>query len=163
MNPESVYHDGDTTCAQTYATLLMHHEERHPETVTSGLGLIPARMTVRGELRFWKQDRWIESRWPKRNNFWSFTSKASVESRDSLRHIDWVLQHLEGKDHEFAQLVADGWEPTLSVFWYSDHGHGGPVTTPLTMKRLAQLEIPLWFDFYDSDDEPDPSDADPGP
>lgn len=61
-----------------------------------------------------------------------------------------TLIGLEGKDEVFFGLVARGWEPEISVFWMSDHGHGGPVLTPPTMARLAALGTHLWIDFYDS-------------
>ena len=159
LNPEQAYKDIYATCAMTYASLWLRHDSRHPDEVTEALGLTPRRLGIVGETRRQNRGVWHERAdrgypvRPNRSSHWAVSSEDEVESRDALRHIDWVLALLNKKDAAFATLLADGWEPVMSVFWHSNSGHGGPVTTVPTLARLAALGIPLSFDFYDSDHE----------
>lgn len=92
---------------------------------------------------------------------WSQSTKGHVDSRDSRRHVDWLLAWLQGKTREVEQLQAAGWEVEISVFWHSKNGHGGPVVPPSSMKTMGELGITLGFDFYDSDPEEE-AEAAPG-
>ena len=81
------------------------------------------------------------------------SSEGRIESRDSRRHIDYLLSLLDGKDEAVASLKAVGWKFDVFVFWES-RGGGGPMLTPSTMSRLAELGIEIGFDVYflDSDE-----------
>ena len=37
----------------------------------------------------------------------------------------------------------------ISCFWVSASHHGGPVLSPKEMRILADLDIEIWFDYYD--------------
>jgi len=38
-------------------------------------------------------------------------------------------------------------------YWISKQGHGGPTISPAQSKRLAELDLELFFDFYGPFDE----------
>ncbi len=146
--PPNTYWDDDSTCTRTYATLRIVHRDAHPEAVTALLGLEPSDLWVKGELRRMRDGEWCDVRRPNKESRWMLTSDEQLDSRDSLRHIDWVLEGFETKNAEFFQLASAGWEFMMAVYWESEHGDGGPRTTPLTMQRLSDLGIELWYDVY---------------
>lgn len=67
-----------------------------------------------------------------------------------MRHIDYLLEAIDGKDDLLASLVREGWEIDVSVFWVSNGG-GGPMISPQTMGRLSQLNLEIGFDVYFND------------
>ena len=68
---------------------------------------------------------------------------------------DWILDQIEPRALALAGIQARAAEVSLSCFWVSAHGHGGPSLLPGQMQRLAALNLPLWFDIYFDDDEAD--------
>ena len=48
----------------------------------------------------------------------------------------------------------------ISCFWGSRCGHGGPTLSARQTRRLADLELELWFDVYfEGDEDPAPTPA----
>jgi len=48
-------------------------------------------------------------------------------------------------------------EFSFSCYWGSAYGHGGPEISPNTLRRIADLDATLWFDFYDLGSDLPPS------
>lgn len=145
------YDDEYGTCAQTYATLCIYPGEIDPTAVTERLGIEPSSWQRQGELPQ-RDDR------PPRAatlNGWFLTSKDRIDSRDSRRHIDWILDQIEPSAGALRSLQLEGCRTEVSCFWISQSGHGGPTIPPGQMKRLADLGLVLWFDFYGPHDEDD--------
>lgn len=86
---------------------------------------------------------------------WFLTTKGRFDSRDSRRHIDWLLDQIEGKAAELRSLQAEGCRMTVSCYWAAASCGGGPMIPAEQMRRLGALDIELWFDVYfHGDDEP---------
>ena len=146
------YNDEYPTCAKTYATLCIYPEEIDPPIVTHHLGIEPSNWQRKGKAIE------LDGRPLPRVailNSWSLTSKGQVDSRDSRRHIDWLLDQLDPKAEAIDTLQEMGCRMVISCFWASRSGHGGPMLPPTQMKRLGKLNIELWFDFYGPYDEDD--------
>lgn len=159
------YIDDYGTCEKTHASLLVRGGPDSPESVTELLGIQPTRMRVIGRAAAWRRGEWYgeSSGLIARDNMWLTSSEDEVDSRDSLRHIDYLLELLEGKGLEMAALQSQGWESYISVFWDSRHGHGGPRLTPPTMQQLAQLGLELSYDVYYTDPGKEPEEVEGHP
>jgi Domain of unknown function (DUF4279) len=147
-----MYDDDYGTCAKTYAALLIYPVRTDPETITERLGIEPSHWQrkggpIAGSLR--RPPRIAEI------DLWSLSTEGHVESRDSRRHIDWLLDRIEGKAAELRSLQDEGGRICVSCFWLSLSGQGGPTISPGQMRRLGALNIELWFDVYFvGEDEP---------
>lgn len=144
------YSDSYGTCNETYASLIISRGADPPQVVTEQLCLQPTTMRELGQAGRWRNGEWLgqASELISRFHIWKLETKGIVESRDSLRHIDYLLEILDGKEDVLVSLARDGWKIEICVFWDSKWGHGGPIITPITMSRLAQLGIALWYDVY---------------
>ncbi|MBX3115237.1 MAG: DUF4279 domain-containing protein [Fimbriimonadaceae bacterium] len=141
----NTYHDDYPTCRQTYVSLCFRGNA-DPNSITQSLCIEPVRSSAPGDLSLTGQIRMDSN--------WVFSSEGLVDSRDTLHHLDWLLQNLNGKDDAINKLQDEGWKACIWVFWDSKSGHGGPTLTPYTMKRLAELSLVLYFDnYYSSDNE----------
>jgi hypothetical protein len=142
-----MYNDEYPTCARTYATLRLYPGEIDPSSVTQRLGIEPTEWQRSGEL-------WLRSGRPLING-WFLRSRDHVESRDSRRHVDWLLDRVAPKAEAIKGLQETGCKMDISCYWLSRSGHGGPTVSPSQMARLAELNIGLWFDFYGPYEEAD--------
>lgn len=145
--------DDYPTCADTFATLLVFTGDADPDAVTARLGIQPTGSARRGEVS--TSDRGVRSL--SSVNLWSLRSKGSVDSRDSRRHVDWLLDRAESAAEALRTLQKEGCRTEIACHWVSKHGHGGPIIPPSQMRRLADLDIELWFDFYGPFDDDPPS------
>lgn len=141
MRTETSYDDEYATCAYTHAWLRVMSEDLQPEAVTSALGIQPTTTQVRGGLRS------PNSKHTHKFGGWFLESAGHVQSRDSRRHLDWLLSQLHGKATAIAELKDQGNLVDLCVRWDSV-GHGGPSLNPTHMVQLGELGIELWFDVY---------------
>jgi len=135
--------DDYPTCQETYATLRVYHDTADPNDVSSALGLTPSstqrvgeQFERRGIIRTYRLAGWF------------YGSKSAVESYDSQKHLHWLCDRLEPLDQQLRALRAAGWRMDIACFWDSSPGHGGPTLSPALLRRLAALEIELWFDVY---------------
>jgi hypothetical protein len=70
-----------------------------------------------------------------------------VNSADNALHIAALLEIFGGKQEEFESLRSAGCETDVSCYWVSS-GQGGPSLEVETMKELARLGLPIWWDVY---------------
>lgn len=134
------YDDNYPTCKATYASFLLYHEDLEPDEVSRRLSLAPSAAFVKGPAGS------AGSRAPRGG--WILSSKSTVDSKDTRRHVDWLLDRLEGRGSELAALRESGYEMSISCYWRSVEGHGGPTLSPPQMRRLLALELEIWFDMY---------------
>jgi hypothetical protein len=141
------YIDDYGTCSETYATLRVYHDALPPTEVTARLGLEPDDQQFKGIPRP-NRDR------PAPINGWFLSSEHKVKSRDSRRHIDWLVSQIVGRRDEVEAMLSDGFRIDISSYWASRSGHGGPTISPYQMQRLARLGIEVSWDiyFYDEDE-----------
>lgn len=137
--------DDYATCAETYVTLQIYHRTADPKIVGELLNLTPTSTQLVGEAYEHRQT----SR-TKRYEIsgWFLRSKTFVQSFDSEKHLNWLLDQLEGREPALEELRKAGWWMNISCLWDSQYGHGGPTFSPALFNRLASQGIELWFDVY---------------
>jgi hypothetical protein len=140
-----MYDDDYGTCARSYATLLTYPDGTDPTSITERLGIIPSSWQRRGEpiaSSLHQPPRIAEI------DGWFLTTKGRLESRDSRRHIDWLLDQIEERATELRALQDEGCRICISCYWVAASCGGGPTISPEQMKRLGEQNIELWFDIY---------------
>ena len=138
------YDDDYPTCEATRVTLRVYTGEVDPEEVTAVLGLNPTAIHRAGGSRPGQR---------KTVNGWFFGSAQHVDSRDSRRHIDWLLSHISPRKHLIHGLIGRGVKADICCFWSSKQGHGGPTLSRVQLIGLADLGIDFWYDIYDFSSE----------
>lgn len=140
------YVDDYAACESTHVELCVYTGSVDPELVTSCLGIQPTNWQRAGECPH-ATDSPRAGR-PAKLSAWFLSSRDEVSSRDVRRHIDWILDRLDGKVEALCLLREKGCEMHLSCYWMSACGHGGPTLSPSQMGRLAELGLDLAFDIY---------------
>lgn len=135
--------DDYPTCEETYVTLRVYHESADPASVSSALRLEPSKSQRVGESY---ERRGVTRRY--KLSGWFLCSEGRVESYDTAKHLDWLLQQLQPRQQAFDTLRAQGWRIDIACLWDSHAGHGGPTFPPELLRRLADLGVELWFDIY---------------
>jgi hypothetical protein len=140
------YQDGYPSCAYTHVWFRIAHQDLQPAAITRLLGVRPSKAHPTGvSVRLW------ESAPPRKAKMggWWLETEGQVKSFDARRHIDWVLDRLDGKGPTLRKLLRKGYLVDLCCVWHahSDTG-GGPTLSPAQLTRLAKLGIDLWFDIY---------------
>jgi hypothetical protein len=80
-------------------------------------------------------------------NYWSWCTRDRVDSADNTLHIAALLESFGAKQSEFESLRNSGCETDICCYWVST-GQGGPSLDVATMKELARLGLPIWWDVY---------------
>jgi hypothetical protein len=76
-----------------------------------------------------------------------------VESTSVERHIRYLLDLLEPHSDTLLHIMTEQeLKADFFCLWVSAEGHGGPMLSPETMRRIAALHAELGFDFYGPDD-----------
>ncbi|NWK57778.1 DUF4279 domain-containing protein [Verrucomicrobiaceae bacterium N1E253] len=122
------------------------HDDISPTEVTTRLNVEPTRQNVKGE-------KIAGIRRPARINGWFLSSQNKVESFDSRRHIDWILDQIYERSEELNDMMEQGFCIDITSFWVSKSANGGPTLSPYQMKRLSDLNIEVWWDIYFDDDD----------
>ena len=146
------YNDEYATCSETYATLRVYPVDIDPNQVTSLFKVEPTSVQLKGD----KIDGLVLHELGEKHNSskkilldgWFLTSKDQFDSLDIRRHLDWVLDHFEGKRSCFDEVKKLGGRFDISCYWLSESGHGGPTLSPSQCKKLSDLGIDVWFDCY---------------
>ena len=128
-----------TTCLETYATLRIFSESMAPNEIGNLLGVdatrsVPADPTSQIVRR-------------RVTNFWAWSSEDAVSAVDNLQHIAAIISVLEGRADKLDRLRARGCQIDISCYWVST-GQGGPQLDSATLKSLAALDLPIWWDVY---------------
>ncbi|MBI3462420.1 MAG: DUF4279 domain-containing protein [Planctomycetes bacterium] len=144
MDDFMIYDDDYPTCARTHATVRIYPPEViDPREITRRLGIEPSSWQRKG-------DHSPEGKPPRiyKTHGWFLTSKGIVGSKDSRRHLDWLLEQIGPKAEALRELHREGCRMDVSCFWESQSGQGGPTVSPRQMEQLARLNLDLWFDLY---------------
>jgi hypothetical protein len=140
------YDDDYPTCASTHATLCIYlSDDDDPTILSEKLGLQPSRTQVKGELRQGKVKRWPTASF--------LETSEEIRSKDVRRHIDWLLEQIQGKSEIIQQLQVADSEVHISCYWASAVGHGGPMLDQDILKRIAEFNIGISFDIYFAGDK----------
>jgi len=140
------------SCSRTYATLRIHSKHIHPDEVTRRLKVKPTRTTVAGTAAGPKGRKHV--------NAWYLSTQGKLRSKDSRRHIDWLLDKIEGASEEIGYLQNQGAFMDIPCYWGSASGNGGPTISPEQMKRLVPLNLEVWWDVYFEGDDEDTDEED---
>ncbi|NWK57779.1 DUF4279 domain-containing protein [Verrucomicrobiaceae bacterium N1E253] len=135
---QPIYNDGYSACSETYSTLCIYHNEKLPSDVTARLGIEPDREILKEE---------APTRHTKSNG-WFFGTKGKLQSRDSRRHIDWIVDRLEAKKDDVLCMTNEGYDISIFSLWVSESANGGPKLSPYQMHRLSELNIEVSWDIY---------------
>ena len=122
------YNDACPTCRETHATFRLTRESGiDGAAITEKLRLEPSDMSART---------------------WLLESENEIQSLDTRRHIDHLLDQLEPRRVALETLRSQGYSTDVFCYWVSAGGHGGPTVSPEQAGRLADLGIELGFDVY---------------
>ena len=142
----TMYNDNYGPCERTYVTLRVYSDGIPPETISARLGVEPSSSQIRGSLPPTATTSVIP-----RMHGWFLSSQGHIQSRDSRRHIDWLLDRVEPALPALRELLADGARADISCFWVRAWGHGGPTLSQTQLGRLALTGLDFFYDVYDSD------------
>lgn len=139
------YDDDWPTCVKTNATLRMFSDQVGPEAISKKLNINPTESFSKGESH---GNRGLI----RKLNGWLLNTEEAVDSKDTRRHIDWLLSKLSPRKIELDELRSNGVEVDISCLWMST-GQGGPLMSPQQMAVLCQLDLEIWWDIYFDDEE----------
>jgi Domain of unknown function (DUF4279) len=112
------YDDGYATCVETRSSLRIFSDIVGPLEVTARLDLQPTTSFTMGEPLGKSQQL-------RKSNGWFFSTKGLVQSRDTRRHLDWILDAIEPRRSAIDALIELGCRIDICGYWLSA-GHGGP-------------------------------------
>lgn len=142
MRLQTPYDTSYATCAYTHAWFRIMSPELDPDEVTALLDVVPSRVQRKGDVVPAKLDKVLS------RAGWFLSTKGVLDSKDSRHHLDWILDHLKGRQAALSKLHDRGYLIDLCVRWDSKTGDGGPTLSPKQMCELADLDIEIWFDVY---------------
>ena len=132
--------DDDAGCLRTYATLRIYSGDIAPSEISEILGLEPSRVWNKGS---------TETATPRKQNGWFLTSRGEVESLDTKRHVDFILNQLADNKSSIAGLTAQGLQVDIMCLWQSaNKSEGGPSLLPAQMLLLAEMGIAIAWNIY---------------
>jgi len=138
----TTYEDDYASCVETYATLRIFSDDSPPEEISAQLALEPTTSFKKGEPFSARVQR------PRPQHGWLLCTKGLVDSKDTRRHIDWLLDRVFPVASAFARVTKDGTLSDVYSFWVSARGQGGPMLSPSQMQRLATLGVECMYDVY---------------
>ena len=71
-----------------------------------------------------------------------------MRGNNASAHIDWLLDQLAGKANMIKDLQNRGFMIDVVVGWHATSWNTTPALSPDLMRRLAKLNLPIWFDVY---------------
>lgn len=134
------FDDEYPSCQATHATFRVFSNTLNPSSITDVLGVRPSESFAKGE-------PYGKNGLLRRATGWLLTSRDAVKSRDTRRHIAWILEQLATKGDAVRALRKTGAEIDVSCYYVSV-GQGGPTMSAEQMSELGQLGIDVWFDVY---------------
>jgi len=141
----SEYDDDYPTCVKTYSTLCIFSDAVDPAEISATLGVMATSSFKKGE-------PYSKGRLQRKANGWFYSTKGSVRSKDTRRHIDFILKALDSKETAIGTLRQKGCKMDISSYWVSI-GQGGPTLRPHQMTKLGNLGIEIWWDIYFDEEE----------
>ena len=148
MEADTSYNDEYSTCRSTFSTLRFYSDDISPFSISEVLDIEPTEYQVLGEPL--NKGGYREGKSPLiyKQNGWLLSTKSILESKDFRRHLDWILDRIEDKGEALRHLLDQGVDGSISCYWLSAYGHGGPQLNSQQARRLGGLGLGLWFDFY---------------
>jgi|688.fasta_scaffold734649_1 hypothetical protein len=127
-------------CQGTYATLCVYSDsDPQLARVLQEVAGLTASRTVENKLQSF-------GGFKLRRYGWFLTSKDQLDSLDVADHIWWICKKI--KQPEAIASLVPKYDISLSCFWSSDGGGGGPVLPKNLLSELGRIGIDLDFDLY---------------
>lgn len=145
--PTYPYDDELMSCRETYSTLRIFSDDILAAEISSVLMLEPTWSYLKGEAISPRVPR------PRPEHGWMLSSERHVHSRDTRRHIDWILDQLEPCSAAFENLISRGASVDIFSYWSSARGQGGPVLSPPQLARLARFRLECSYDIYFTEED----------
>jgi len=151
------YDDHYSGCLRTYATLRIYPGEIHPQEVSARLQIAPSKFWVRDEtlaaIPGQKSAQKATSGTKagpgaKAMHGWFLTTHGKLDSRDSRRHIDMLLEPLLPVAVELASLQQQGATVDIICFWHAAPQQGGPALSPRQLRTLSDLNIAIAWNIF---------------
>ena len=136
------YNDSYESCHETFVTLRIYSDDLSPEEISKSLKTEPSESVTKGDVYG------IKTKKIRKHNGWFLTSEGSIESKDCRRHFDFLADKIISFKPYLKELQNKGCKIDISCFWSSEQGQGGPTLSPIQLKKLAELELEIWFDIY---------------
>jgi len=136
MTSSLSYADDCATCLETHSTLRIYPASGDADLVTALLAIAPTKTQIKSATPYRRKPAWFRS------------SKGLLDSRDTRRHIDWILDRIEPATVALNNLRCAGAKIDIFSYWVSRSGDGGPMLSPSQLKRLAAMEIEIGWDVY---------------
>ena len=130
---------------ETYATFRLYDPQLDPDEISD---LMQIKST-----RQWRMGQELvpmDGEKPRTANLggWLLSSRDRINSLDAARHLEFLLDRLQGTGSCLKTLKARGYKMDVVVAWFSDSWNTCPAITPQIMQKLAALDLSLWFDVY---------------
>ncbi len=136
------YDDNYESCHETFVTLRIYSDNLNPEEISNFLKTKPSEIVIKGDIIGLKRKK------IRNHHGWFLTTEGLVKSKDCRRHIDYLADKIITLKSNLKELQKQGCEIDISCFWSSENGQGGPILAPKQLKKLAELELEIWFDIY---------------
>jgi hypothetical protein len=133
------YDDDYPTCEFTKSTLRIFADKISPAQITKILKLKPTKSFQKGE-------PFCKGRLFRKANGWFLGTNNFIKSRDTRRHIDFILQAI-GRKHRAIKLLRKHGCKLDIVSYFKSNGQGGPALWPYQMLKLGKLDIEVWWDL----------------
>jgi hypothetical protein len=143
-----------TTPERVRATFRVYHPDLDPEQLTARFDVKPSVAWKRNDDKYGWRKR-PGHRAP--SGGWLLSSRSAIKTNDAISHIDWILDELAGRAGLVKELQREGYMIDVVVGWHAASWNTTPALTPGLMRRLANFNLPVWFDvyLYDGEGEPD--------
>jgi len=139
------YDDDYPTSVKTFSTLRIYSDQINPAEITRILKIKPTKSFQKGEVL-------SKARLFRKTNGWFFCTEKLVKSKDTRRHIDFILQAIGRKTKAIELLRQKGCR--LDIFsYFVSIGQGGPMLSPYQMLKLGKLNIVVGWDIYFHDED----------
>ena len=139
------FDDEYPTCQETYVTLqIFLPETLKPDDVTTALCTLPTKSFKKGE-SFGSRGH------VRRHSAWLLCSRGAVTSKDTRRHLAWLLERLSSRKDGIEFLRNSGAELNISCYYVSI-GQGGPTMSAEQMIEFGRLGLDVWWDIYFASD-----------
>lgn len=147
MNPRNRFADWlmstDDPTVEVKASFRLMGVGLEPDVVTQLMGVEPESAHRKGEAR---QGRARGRLAPFREGLWSYSAKS--EGRSLEEQLDEIIQLIRPRSERIKELVAQGMRADVFVGIFSDDANAAFTIEPLTLERLADLELRLELDIY---------------
>ena len=152
---QSIALQENSSCVELYAYFGLAGNLENPNEITSLLKIQPTWAFAKGQIIYSRG----KPKGKRREGTWGFSSKNKLETTSMEKHLIFLLDKIEPFNSELICLVN---QLSLTVIfnctWTFNDTIGGPIITPETLKKIANLGGYLSmatksFRAFDDDDD----------